>query len=84
VLTFDCAANRALGLDDATCRFYRSDLTDLNRLADEIVDLVRAHPERDEQRQAAIRGLFAERHTYRARWRVIGHQIATRVGATCH
>jgi hypothetical protein len=70
VLTFDCAANRQLGLDESSCCFYRSDLTDLNALADEIVTLVRRDDDAAVKR-GAIQRLFAERHTYRTRWQAM-------------
>lgn len=77
VLTYDCAANRGLGLDGGNCLFFERDLTDLNALADELTARVRACTDdlRTRCRERIVH-LFHEHHTYRARWSLLVTTIA--------
>lgn len=77
VLTYDCPANRALGLDDSNCLFYQRDLTDLDALAEEIAERIRACTEDVRRRcRLHIGRLFHERHSYRARWTLMAAEMA--------
>lgn len=77
VLTYDCAANRELGLDEGNCVFYHANLCDLNALADEITEQVQAM--RDDraasERRLRLMALFHARHRYIDRWEQLYREI---------
>ncbi len=79
MLTFDCRANRDLGLDESSCQFYQSDFTDLPALADEIAAIVNRGDDGAAGRRASIGQLFHGRHTYRARWQLMCERMADRL-----
>jgi hypothetical protein len=77
VLTHDCPANRALGLDGTNAVFYERDLTDLEALADELTERLRSCTDDVRARcRERIGRLFHERHTYRERWAQMTAEIA--------
>ena len=76
ILTFDCAANRDLGLSQENCLWYRSGLRDLDALADEITEIVRKIREEESvARRRAVRALFHSRHRYLDRWTLMYREI---------
>jgi hypothetical protein len=81
LLTYDCPANRDLGLSDEHCLFYHSDVSDVDALADEIVARVGAGRRVDwAPKQVALGALFHERHTYRVRWAHICRELQRHYG----
>lgn len=77
MLTYDCAANRALGLSEDHCLFYTSDISNLDALADEIVERAAACRDKAcDDKRSNVRRLFHERHTYRERWQHICREIS--------
>lgn len=85
LLTYDCPANRALGVDENHCRFYQADISDLHALADEITErAAECRQSGYDEGKWALRRLFHEKHTYRDRWRHIYREIDRHYRSSSH
>lgn len=74
IITFDSPKIRDLGLSENNCHFYKSDTTDLNGMAEEIVKIVRTGVVK------SIPDDVWQKNTYQARWDFIIDKICKKVG----
>ena len=85
LLTYDCPATRALGVDENHCLFYQTDISDLHALADEIAERTAEYRRSGhDEGKWALRRLFHATHTYRDRWRHIYREIGRYYSSGSH
>lgn len=83
LLTYDCPANRELGLDESNCLFYRRGIGELDALADEIAAIISAMKEAESaRRRENLRTLFHARHRYLDRWTLMFREMAEVLAGT--
>jgi len=70
MITFDCTETKALGLNQNNCHFYKSDTTNLDKMADEIVNIIK----KGEVKK--IPDDVWEKNTFLARWEFIVNTIS--------
>lgn len=76
VLTYDCPANRHLGLNEENCLFYQTGIENLDALADEIYKIVaNLDKSASETRRARVKNLFHAQHRYIDRWDYMCREI---------
>jgi hypothetical protein len=72
IITYKCKMNIALGLNDSNVNFYKKNISNLSKLADEIVNIIYSYKvAKAKKKKELIRCLFKKKHTYSERWNKI-------------
>ena len=69
LITYDCQMNRNIGLSDANCNFYRSNIENLNFLSEELEYIIKnTDSNKIQHKKNNLKNLFHKNHTYEKRW----------------
>jgi len=76
IITYDCPANRLLGLKYENCEYYKNNVINLEAIAEEIIKIVNSYdPSIRDYNIKAVKKLFHEKHTYQQRWKFITDKV---------